>query len=83
MKRGAEGPLPAIDRLVAGTGAGSRLATLIEQSGVRTTPSAIVLAISLIAAVGLRGCSPGCSSAADPLALVAGADRRRRCRSSG
>ena len=35
------------------TGAGTRLARLIEQSGVRTTPSAIVL-ISIVCAAGLR-----------------------------
>jgi tight adherence protein B len=51
VKREAEGPLPAVDRLVAGTRAGSRLARLIEQSGVRTSPSAIVLMSVLLAAV--------------------------------
>jgi tight adherence protein B len=50
VRRVDEGPLPVIDRLVARSGAGSGLARLIEQSGVRTTPSAIVL-ISLMAAV--------------------------------
>jgi tight adherence protein B len=44
------GPLPAVDRLVAQTDAGSRLAKMIEQSGVRTTPSAVALA-SLVFAV--------------------------------
>src|SRR5437868_3407654 len=44
-----EGPLPGMDRLVSGTGAGKRMARLIEQSGVRTTPSAIGL-ISLVLA---------------------------------
>ena len=34
------GPLPALDRLFGGTGS---LAKLIEQSGVRTTPSALAL----------------------------------------
>jgi tight adherence protein B len=38
-----EGPLPAVDRMLSGSVAGSRLARLIEQSGVGTTPSAIVL----------------------------------------
>ncbi|MBI3491730.1 MAG: type II secretion system F family protein [Acidobacteria bacterium] len=42
------GPLPAVDRFVAGTRAGSRLARLIEQSGVRTTPSSVAL-ISIVA----------------------------------
>ncbi|MBI3048372.1 MAG: type II secretion system F family protein [Acidobacteria bacterium] len=38
------GPLPAIDRVLGRMAAGSRLAKLIEQSGIRTTPSAIVVA---------------------------------------
>jgi tight adherence protein B len=45
----AEGPLPGMDRLVSGTGFGKRMARLIEQSGIRTTPSAMGL-ISLISA---------------------------------
>jgi tight adherence protein B len=46
----AEGPLPMIDRVAAATAAGNRLAGLIEQSGVSTTPSAIIV-ISLGLAV--------------------------------
>jgi tight adherence protein B len=46
-----EGPLPGMDRLVSGTGAGKRMTRLIEQSGVRTTPSAIAL-ICVVAAAG-------------------------------
>jgi tight adherence protein B len=49
LKHKLEGPLPGMDRLVSGTGAGKRIARLIEQSGVRTTPSALGL-ISLLAA---------------------------------
>ena len=49
VKATAEGPLPGIDRLLSRTGAGFRLARLIEQSGVRTSPSA-VLTISGLAA---------------------------------
>ena len=41
-----EGPLPQLDDLVNRTAAGSRLSRLIEQSGIRTTPSAM-LVISL------------------------------------
>jgi len=37
------GPLPALDKALGG--ANSSLATLIEQSGVRTTPSAIMVAM--------------------------------------
>jgi tight adherence protein B len=44
-----KGPLPAIDRALGG--ANSSLATLIEQSGVNTTPSAIMLAMILSALV--------------------------------
>jgi tight adherence protein B len=51
LKHALEGPLPGVDRLVSGTGAGKRLARLIEQSGVRTTPSAVAL-ISIVAAAG-------------------------------
>ena len=57
----AQGPVPAIDRYVAGTAAGSRLGRLIQQSGVQTTPSAVALAsvacagaMALIAAVLVR-----------------------------
>jgi tight adherence protein B len=45
-----EGPLPGMDRLVSGTGAGKRMTRLIEQSGVRTTPSALGLISLVIAA---------------------------------
>jgi tight adherence protein B len=44
-----KGPLPAIDRALGG--ANSSLATLIEQSGVRTTPSAIMVAMIMAALV--------------------------------
>ena len=61
VRRPREGPLPALDRLVSRMQAGGRLAALIEQSGVRTTPSAIMLttiavagAAALIAVVFLR-----------------------------
>jgi tight adherence protein B len=42
--READGPLPAVERAVLKTQAGSQLALLIEQSGVQTTPGAILLA---------------------------------------
>jgi tight adherence protein B len=51
VKQKDQGPLPGVDRLVAGTSAGSRLAKLIEQSGVRTTPSAIGMISLATAAV--------------------------------
>jgi len=43
IKRTRTGPLPAVDRLVAETRAGSGLASLIEQAGSTTTPSALIL----------------------------------------
>jgi tight adherence protein B len=43
LKQRDEGPLPAVDRLVANTSAGSWLARLIDRSGVKTTPSAVVI----------------------------------------
>jgi tight adherence protein B len=42
LKSSAEGPLPALDRMMAKTAAGTSLARLIEQAGSRTTPSAVV-----------------------------------------
>ena len=53
VRRVTEGPLPAIDRVLAGTLAGSRLARLIDRSGVNTTPSAMLLIA--LAAVALGG----------------------------
>jgi tight adherence protein B len=54
LKQTAHGPLPAFDRLVAKTGAGSSLTRLIEQSGVQTTGSAIVMfSVGLAAGIGL------------------------------
>jgi tight adherence protein B len=48
VKHAVEGPLPAIDRALSRFGLGTGLARLIEQSGVRTTPSAVVM-MSLVA----------------------------------
>jgi len=56
VKNTAKGPVPLIDRALAATTAGKRLAVLIEQSGVRTTPSAIVM-ISLGVSAILAGCA--------------------------
>ena len=54
VKQKDEGPLPGVDRLVAGTSAGTRLSKLIEQSGVRTSPSAIaVISVGTAAAAAL------------------------------
>ena len=72
VKRAVEGPLPGVDRLVAGTRAGSRLARLIEQSGTRTTPSAVAV-MSLVAAVaaGLLAATFVRQAVAAPLAALA------------
>jgi tight adherence protein B len=43
VKQQSIGPLPAIDRLIARASAMGWLSRLVEQSGVKTTPSAIVL----------------------------------------
>ena len=46
--------LPAVDSLVRGTDAGSWLAGLIEQSGVRTSPgSVVIISVGLCACLGL------------------------------
>ena len=47
VRQPKEGPLPSIDRLVSRTRAGSGLALLIEQSGVKTTPSAVMVSEEL------------------------------------
>ena len=52
VKRAKEGPLLVVERLVAGTQAGSRLARLIEQSGVVTTPGAVA---AMSVSAGLTG----------------------------
>jgi tight adherence protein B len=43
VRRIADGPLPAVERAVLKTQAGSKLALLIEQADVKTTPGAIIL----------------------------------------
>jgi tight adherence protein B len=48
VKHAVAGPLPAIDLLLTRMNLGTRLARMIEQSGVRTTPSAIIM-MSLMA----------------------------------
>jgi tight adherence protein B len=54
LMRPIQGPLPGVDRLVSRTKAGSRLAKLIEQSGCRTTASAVALiTLAMAVAAGL------------------------------
>jgi len=57
VKQSAAGPMPAFDRAMAKTRGGSWLAHLIEQSGSRTTPSAIVLIMVLAIALLAFGAS--------------------------
>ena len=51
VKSAEASPLPIIDRFVTATHAGSRLTRLIDQSGVRTTPGAIILISITLGAV--------------------------------
>jgi tight adherence protein B len=51
LKHSKTGPLPGLEQLVARTSVGPRLSRLIEQSGVRTTPSAMIVIALSIAAV--------------------------------
>jgi tight adherence protein B len=50
VKRFDHGPLPALDRMVAQSRAGSGLKRLIEQAGVKTTPSSMIV-ISVMCAL--------------------------------
>jgi tight adherence protein B len=43
VRRAAEGPLPAVERVVLKTRAGSQLALLCEQSGTNTTPGGVII----------------------------------------
>jgi tight adherence protein B len=54
VKLAVESPLPGIDRLLSHSGVGARLTRLIAQSGVRTSPSAVLIISAVVAgAVGL------------------------------
>jgi tight adherence protein B len=54
VKQKEGGPLPALDKIVGQTRAGSWLSRLIEKSGVKTTPSAVVtVSLSSAASGGL------------------------------
>ena len=46
-----DGPLPSVEKLIGRTRAGSGLSRLIEQAGVNTSPSALLLASLICAAV--------------------------------
>jgi tight adherence protein B len=52
VRRAIESPLPVVDKLLHGSGLGGRLAALIEQSGVKTTPASIAV-LTLLSGAGL------------------------------
>ena len=52
LKEVHQGPLPSIDRVIATMGVGSSLAHLIDQAGVRTTPSTIIVMMIVGASIG-------------------------------
>jgi tight adherence protein B len=88
VKSALDGPLPAIDRWIAGTRGGSRLARIIEQSGTQMTPSGVVLislaasaACALAASLFLRQpYAPGVASLAGVAAPMAWLIQRRSAR---
>jgi tight adherence protein B len=51
LKSGQEGPLPALDRMFTGTDRGSALGRWIEQSGVKTTISAVLMTSTVCAVI--------------------------------
>ena len=51
--RQTEGAVPTLDRLAVRTNSGVWLARLIEQSGVRTSPGAVILMSVIVAVIGL------------------------------
>jgi len=71
MKQG-DGALPAVERVIARTAAGSWLHALIQQSGVQTSPSAVLVTAVVLAI----GCGLAASlvfhAAVAPLAAAAG-----------
>ena len=52
VRRAIESPLPVVDKLLHGSGLGGRLAALIEQSGVKTTPASVAV-LTLLSGTGL------------------------------
>ena len=58
LKAQASGPLPALDRLLRGSARGSALSRWLEQTGVRTTLSAVVVKAVMAAPARLRAVGP-------------------------
>jgi tight adherence protein B len=74
LKQAAEGPLPALDRLVSKTVGGFTLTRLIEQSGVHTTAGAIIMySIGMAVGIGLLAFIIVPQPLAAPLAAALGA----------
>lgn len=74
VKKSSEGPMPGFDRLMSGTRAGTGLTHLIEQSGVKTTGSAIIMfSIGIAAGIGLLTAMFVPSPFAGPIAAAIGA----------
>jgi tight adherence protein B len=74
LKLTRSGPFPALDKLLASTGAGGRVARIIEQSGVKITASAVGVMSVIMACVvaGLTMLFLGPSPAAWVAGLVGG-----------
>jgi tight adherence protein B len=73
VRQEKQGPLPIIDRIVASSNAGGKLKRLIEQSGMKTTPSAIVTSALIGAIAGFLLASLFTANPlAGPLAAVVG-----------
>jgi tight adherence protein B len=73
VREDAHGPLPAIDRLMATGAMGSSLSRLIERSGIKTTPSGVLMAsvgMAIVATVVSMMLTP--QTFVRPVAAVAG-----------
>jgi tight adherence protein B len=55
VRQNEQGPLPGVQKLLGRTGAGTGLAKLIEQSGVRATTGGILLVSGALAVLGVFG----------------------------
>jgi tight adherence protein B len=74
LRKITDGPLPAVDKYLKDSRSGSGLTRLIEQSGVQTTPSAIMLVTVILAGVlGLAAAVFVPRPYAGPLAALVGA----------
>ena len=74
MRQNEQGPLPGVQKLLGKTGAGTGLAKLIDQSGVRATTGGILVVSGALAVLGMFGVlmfSP--VGGAAPIGLLLGA----------